>query len=559
MQSTGKLSKEEFQRRQDLEAARKAGTAPPAVDEDGNEINPHIPQYIVQAPWYIDSGIPTLKHQKVSYSASSSSSSSKLNDWYARGARAGPAATKFRKGACENCGAMSHKTKECMERPRKKGAKWTGEDIMADEVVGSVDLGFEAKRDRWNGYDTNEYTQQLKEWEMVEAQRKKIKAKKLDEELKARAARGEEMLAEVDTSSDEDDADEDKYADAADMAGQHVDTKSRQTVRNLRIREDVPKYLRNLDLNSAHYDPKTRSMRENPYKDSKKNPDEVDYAGDAAFRFSGDASKVTETMLFAMRAAERGNDVHAHANPSQAEFAYREHLKKRDEVKDKKKSSILERYGGEEHLSKPPPELLQQTEDYVEYSRTGRVIKGAERVKARSKYAEDQLHNNHTSVWGSYWRDGSWGYACCHNTVYNSYCTGEAGKEANAAAAMFGMSAAASAQAEPVKSLAEQHAERLAEDKKKGKKGADKKPTSSSNNSTVPAHKRKLGELDVQLSSEKLAEALEREKKRQKSEKDGPAGNRWDAKEVTEEELEAHRMLRTRRDDPMANFKDGDV
>lgn len=33
------------------------------------------------------------------------------------------------------------------------------------------------------------------------------------------------------------------------------------TVRNLRLREDTPKYLRNLALDSAHYDPKARSMR----------------------------------------------------------------------------------------------------------------------------------------------------------------------------------------------------------------------------------------------------------------------------------------------------------
>jgi len=34
---------------------------------------------------------------------------------------------KYRKGACENCGAMTHKKKDCMERPRKVGAKYTGE------------------------------------------------------------------------------------------------------------------------------------------------------------------------------------------------------------------------------------------------------------------------------------------------------------------------------------------------------------------------------------------------------------------------------------------------
>lgn len=33
-------------------------------------------------------------------------------------------------------------------------------------------------------------------------------------------------------------------------------------------------YLRNLDPNSAYYDPKTRAMRESPYVNSGKNSDE---------------------------------------------------------------------------------------------------------------------------------------------------------------------------------------------------------------------------------------------------------------------------------------------
>jgi hypothetical protein len=38
------------------------------------------------------------------------------------------------------------------------------------------------------------------------------------------------------------------------------------------------------------------------------------------------------------------------------------------------------------------------------------------------------------AVWGSWWHDGTWGYACCHQTVKNSYCTGAAGKAGAAAA-----------------------------------------------------------------------------------------------------------------------------
>lgn len=53
----------------------------------------------------------------------------------------------------------------------------------------------------------------------------------------------------------------------------------------------------------------------------------------------------------------------------------------------------------------------------------GRVIKGQE-VTIRSRYEEDLFTNNHTSVWGSFWEGGAWGYACCKSHVKNSMCMG---------------------------------------------------------------------------------------------------------------------------------------
>ena len=77
--------------------------------------------------------------------------------------------TKYRKGACENCGAMTHTAKTCVERPRKVGAKYSGKNFAKDEYLQGPlsNLGYEGKRDRWNGYDPNSYKLVTEEWEQL--------------------------------------------------------------------------------------------------------------------------------------------------------------------------------------------------------------------------------------------------------------------------------------------------------------------------------------------------------------------------------------------------------
>ncbi|KAI0683581.1 Pre-mRNA splicing Prp18-interacting factor-domain-containing protein [Cytidiella melzeri] len=570
--ATGKLSREEFRRQKDLDAARKAGTAPAALDEEGHAINPHIPQYIAQAPWYLDTGAPSLSHQRM---PEYDRSADKLDNWYDRGAKAGPAAKKYRKGACENCGAMTHKKQDCLERPRKRGARFTNKDIAADEIIQEVASGYDAKRDRWNGYDPSEHKKVYEEYQAVEAARLQLREEAIDKQTttdlaevrkvaKAGKTEGGKDRDDDFGSSEDEDEDADKYAEAADAVGQKLDTKTRITVRNLRIREDTAKYLINLDPSSAYYDPKTRSMRDNPLQNVP--PEEVQnyslffialFAGENFLRYSGEATEVQKLQLFAWNAAARGNDVHMNANPTEGELLHHKYQEKKEHLKDSTKVSILAKYGGEQYLEKAPKELLQgQTEEYVEFSRTGQVVKGKERAKARSKYPEDVFVNNHTAVWGS-WYDpssGQWGFACCHSAVHLSYCTGQAGVDAARASSAQQLLASSSVAVEadrdapPAEPSIKVEAGSVDDRRKKAEELFSKK---------------RLGEGDLKLNDRKLADAIQAERKRKgRGEEDEWGSKRkkaGDSYEVTEEELEAYRMNRRMTEDPMANYVDTDL
>ena len=304
-----------------------------------------------------------------------------------------------------------------------------------------------------------------------------------------------------------------------DQVGTKVDSKTRTTIRNLRIREDTAKYLLNLDLNSAYYDPKTRSMRANPLPH--KDPTQIEFAGENFIRATGHSTQFENLLHYSIEANDKGQEIHLQAAPSQSELLHKEYVQKKKSLMQQQQQQILAKYGGEDHLNPSIPKvlLIGQTENYIEYAPDGRIISGASPI-IRSKWPEDQLLSNHTSVWGSFWQNGKWGFACCHQFEKNSYCTGEAGKLAN-------------------------------------KKSLEKAESVSVKTSYQESKSTSLstGKAKMVLDENLLREALKEEEIRIKS--DINLKRKYDSLtscDVTEEQLEAYRIKRMRSEDPMAHY-----
>lgn len=501
----------------------------PNTSASKSEQNQYIPNYISKKPFYIESELSEadyLEHQRLQSLPQDTLATSK---WYDRGRKLGPAATKFRKGACENCGAMTHKTKECLSRPRKQGAKWTGREIQADEVVEDVKLGWDAKRDRWNGYDAREYSTVVKEYEELEALKKATTSTKSQKQIDNGGVVADEM---EDANNDDPETESAKYAEETDM-GRNQPT----STRNLRIREDTAKYLLNLDLESAKYDPKTRSMADitgNPAASNSTNNKLSDKDSASALladenfqRSSGDAAEFEKAQRYAWETQEKGpvgaKKLHLQANPTEGEILRKKQTEAAQTKRHSTRKALLDKYGGGEHLlHNQAPFRAAENERYVEYDESGGVKGQVKGGVPRSKYKEDMLVNNHTTVWGSWWVKGQWGYGCCHSLVRNSYCTGEEGRK--------GFEVAEGLRGGDVLLLLDQGEQGGTEDAVQGDRGVDTQLPSQVADKTAEAQP----EPTVTMAKKRTLQEM----------RDG----------ITEVEMEDFKRNRATADDPMARF-----
>ena len=425
-------------------------------DQNDSEINPHMPQYIIKPPWYLNQTENSLKHQKAQVEVTKAP----ITNYTMKGI-ANSSVYKFRKGACENCGSVTHNLKECLERPRKRGAKWSGQQYAGDEYILEVPLDYEGKRDRWNGYDPNSFNRIMHEYQKFEEEKKRKKrdemSKITDQNLKLKKMRDEDLEESV-SSEDEEKLlvndipeefreavkqmplgeDEDREMTDEDVMAYLVELRKDKTKnindipkkvlyrlcasKSLHVGADYSKYLINLALNSAYYDGKSRSMRENPNPGSQ----EIhSFKGDNYIRNTGDTLKLIELENFVKEANEKNKDLNLNniAMPSQAELFHKYLNNTKERFRTNVLKKILSKYGGEEHLEIPEdvkhllsggPDL-----DYVEDNQLARTM-------VKSIYPEDVFVNNHSSVWGSFYHDKfGWGYKCCLSFEKSSWCKGE--------------------------------------------------------------------------------------------------------------------------------------
>lgn len=118
-----------------------------------------------------------------------------------------------------------------MERPRKKGAKWTNMHIAPDEKIETFELDYDGKRDRWNGYDAASYARVIERYEARdEARRKYLKEQQLKKlEDKNSKENGEGNVSDEDEDEDALKVDEAKVDESKQMDFAKVEKRVRTT------------------------------------------------------------------------------------------------------------------------------------------------------------------------------------------------------------------------------------------------------------------------------------------------------------------------------------------
>ena len=278
---------------------------------------------------------------------------------------------KYRQGACENCGAMTHKKKDCFERPRAKGAKWTNQNIQSDEFIKQEKLDYDGKHDTWNNYDPNTQISKVLQYEYLE-------------ELKLK-----EQLENDQISLKEEEAFDDDI----------LESKEKSLLNKENIIDDCKNYM--LDLNA---DGKTKFHLKN----------------------SGDAQKFLDTDEFLNRINEDNKELQLNliSNPTQGEMYKKYYEQQVDNITKEKRKLLADLYGSDKNNKVPTEFKVLLDNKHIDFTELGADNTKSHNVDSNSIIRKAMCIRGHVSAFGSlYDKISGWGYKCCRSYDIMSICS----------------------------------------------------------------------------------------------------------------------------------------
>ncbi|VEU24374.1 DEKNAAC105614 [Brettanomyces naardenensis] len=385
----------------------------PRFDASGKQINDYIPYYIAKKPWYYESealasnsnsrkrdineGLEKetteerFKHQRVNPESESVPNNEPrkgegiVDEFDKVGETEGEAEGETKrvtkdlemdkssaikkkqkglafKAVCGNCGSSRHRTKECLEKPRKIKFKYrlgkkkpTRKEGDHEYLVRKESSSYDEKRDRWHGFDAvNEYDHQLDE--MKKREKKLEKAYGSDLGTADSDKLDDDEMEELRDLGLLDDAKERKKEGSVKMLMENnplaAGKDAKAPVRSL---DDKPRYLEVIKTGEElRFNPKSRV-----YKDLKEGY--LNDRGQFIPYLNGEAEEFEKMKQFTHKVQEERQEKWENgeksvnsltnlsyteeASPTAVMLAAREEKKKEELLRQTKRNELLLKYG----------------------------------------------------------------------------------------------------------------------------------------------------------------------------------------------------------------------
>lgn len=360
----------------------------PEYDANGKEVNPYIPKFISTVPWY---------HNKLN--------DEKSDDYLSH--------------------QRSNITEEAIDHSIPQPGNGINDkfEVKDQTEIKKVD-DYDSKRDRWHGYDAQEWDNIVENWDKIKKKKQKTTNRKADED--SDGTDYELELTELGLNQ-------------KDIKNNLKEDPLEKTIRD---RQDVPAYILNItSSNKMQYDPKSR-LTKDPSKgfvnDKKQfvkkltgEAKGLDSLQNFAWEQNRQQEEIKQRKLFEQKLTGKNQstntskefqvdlNLNMEANPTAMMLQVRKQQQQQKMVSEKKRNDLLAKYGGGQFLNKPQ-ELVNNSElervpaNYLNIDKNG---------LKNSIYPEDRYFSNHSTIWGSHYIEGKWGYSCCKQTTRDTRCT----------------------------------------------------------------------------------------------------------------------------------------